>query len=237
MSNIAIQTKKEFNLALSDYEDQLTEKQIRAIYLLAFGSSFSSVSKIIDQPVSVIKKWIANEPVFAEALQYATSMTTQWKNAQLQALNALARERLFEILSIPYEEASQTDKKEISKAIKTVMDIENNSSQGGIVVGNIGNQLNMTESSAELIARHLRSFDRDGDGIEIQPNFSLPTLNREYSCHPETDYGLINFDADSRLYQCHLCGKWVDDLFFHADEKHNIREEEYRNAFRLQKVS
>jgi len=205
----------------------LTYKQMRAVQLLGHGIPAQIVSSSVGVSLDTINNWLSEDSIFNDAIIYARESAVEQSKKIIEQTRTLALDKALEILSQDYSKAFDQERREIARMARFVLE---RSDDSGSASGNsFTPQLFISTGSIDAIAARITELDKgeeyiEGEYIETHPS---------YSCHPETDYGVINYDDESDTRQCHICGGWFVDLFGHTNRKHGLSQEEYRTVFRI----
>lgn len=205
-----------------------TERQVAG--LAAYNVPLEIIAKRTACSVSEVKAMIESEHIQAE-ISLLRARNAASGDERLRALNDLAIDKLFEILSIDYDLANTGDKKEIARTARFVVESNLKSPNNEIYQSNQINNVVVAESSIEAIARYLASAQRSVPQ-DIIEQYQLESVAYTLSCSPGTEKGVINYDPDLDTYQCHVCGEWFHNLYDHVTA-HNVSPEQYKKIFEI----
>jgi transcriptional regulator with XRE-family HTH domain len=206
-------------------------KHIRAIEYLASGFSASQVAKMLKVSPSTLSIWLEAE-AFRAAVSDARRITISRSADFIKMASVLAQEKVIDILAQDYELAPDAEKREIARTARFILE-----GDGQQVVSSQVNNIIVTPMSdltADVIAKRIHQLEHESTAEEVSAEYTIKHAPRSVACHPETDFGVLNYNEDERTYQCHVCGRWYVDLYSHADDVHGLSTAEYKEAYYIQ---
>lgn len=248
---------------LEKYIDELSEQQIRAIPLLAFGMKPSKVAKTINVSDTTIRQWMRTDQNFRQAMSEFIDNSRYYHVSMLNQAAVRAWDRMFEYLDTDYPEEDRVGRTNQASAAKFVL------SELGIMRQEpereeADPQLNITEDSADIIARKVFELQNKDNpsGVETEytvvdslddndPRISYNNMNKardvgnvgdefgladkkpEFPKHPGTEYGEITYNDDESRARCHICGNWEIDLVMHIRNEHKLSPARYRRMYMI----
>lgn len=217
---------------IQDY-GALTDKQVRAAEYLAHGASIQQTARLVKVTAVTIRNWLAENAEFSTAVALANHRITSWRANEVKRLSMLAFERLEEILDQKYTEAIGDDRKEIARTARFMAELSAPNESSATQTNNLfAAQVHISDPSADIIARRIKEMELEGAGRpELSTTYAIKETPRSFVCHPDTDYGVLNYNTEELTFQCHICGKWFIDVYAHAESMHGLLKIEYKETF------
>lgn len=207
-------------------------KQIRAIEYLASGFSVTHTSRMIRVVPSTLSAWMELDG-FLSAVSDARRLMLSRSSAFIKMASVLAQDQIIDILSQEYDAAPDQEKREIARTARFILengreDIPNTQVNNSIIV------TPMSDLTADVIARRIHQLENPSNQEDISAEYTIKHAPKSVACHPETDFGVLNYNENEKTYQCHVCGKWYVDLYSHVEDIHGLSMREYKEAFYIQ---
>lgn len=231
-----LEKQEQLMLAIEDYTEYLTPDQLRVLPYLAHGISIGKTAAATGVSPTAIRKWKDEEIYFHSALAVATETISEWHNKRLNEISIKAWNVAEAILSQDYETADERQQKEMALMARHIIDKLGVNKRSDLHVTHevISPELNVSEQSADVIAKRIMELEKHGDEPPaVEGEYSIKEVDPRYQIHPETDYGKLNIDKEKHAIQCHICGEWVTGFVRHIDEYHGLMLDEYRTMYRL----
>jgi len=210
---------------------ELSQKQIRAARLLASNVSIGTIAPSLGVADSVVAGWLDDED-FSDAVAFL-AMRGNIISQLMQEATILSWMHIVDVLARDYSSLPASAKNEILKTARMVIQASGDAPQS--VNNNVGSvQMFVSGGSVDAIARRvteLQSVAATADKGEISSEYSIVDVDAQYSTHPDTDIGTINYDEESDKYQCHVCGTWQSDLYSHTRHAHGLTKERYGEIY------
>lgn len=234
MSENLVLKDSRFADVIRDYEDKLSATQIAALPYLAFGATIKKTSEIVGVEPGTVSGWMRNDISFKAALTDAHILVSEWHSDVLNQVAVLAWEHIWEILQTDYDKDDKLGRSEKAKTARFIVDRLNIKPKQVEVKHEVEMpQLNIEQTSIDLIARRLHELDTGDDGIDfVDAKFTISDIG-QMACHPDTDYGKVNIDTEIDKRQCHVCGEWFRYLSVHSRNVHGMDAEDYRRVFKI----
>jgi len=209
----------------------LSSQQVLAVPLLAAGIGEDEVARRIGVSVTVVRKWMSEDQNFIDAVRKFSDDYPSWYREIVDNAVVKALSTVMDILEqtprgdIRYDrirlQAAQTILKEFGGKDGLVLNliVPNNSRMHG------EDDVYYTEGSMSVVAQRIGELpdgddgEEDGEIIRMDP-------------HPDATYGMVTRDGSGRFI-CHVCGRRVRSIVFHADNVHGMSAEEYAEMFGL----
>ena len=212
---------------------ELSRKQISALPYLANGMSIQKVAALVKAKPKDISGWLEEQGTFQIALTKLVAIISQWHDEQIKLLSMRALEVYWEILEQDYSESSDLDKREISRAAQFIIRSATAEHKTQHVTHElVSPELNISEGTVDILARRVKEL-QEGETDEIEGEYKLEEVAPIFTCHPDTDYGVINYNEEIKSYQCHICGEWSKDFVQHIEDNHSLTRNEYRELFKI----
>jgi len=221
-----------FDSILTDYGD-FSAQQVQVLQYIVNGFTINQITTMVKSVSRLdVEKWLRMQDFREAALRMQQSSNT-WHAEARSRMKFLATQKIEEILAQDYVMSSDKERREIARTARFI--IEEDDAMAGLGAGNTfvnAPQLNITDSSVDLIAQQIRRLEAN-DSQDLTKKWDIFETPRVHALHMETDYGVINYDSETNEFQCHACGEWFVDLYSHALKKHSMSEREYNLAFRI----
>lgn len=243
----------------SGYAESLSEQQIRAIQLIAFGMHPGKVAKSIGVSDVTVRQWMRTDPAFRKALVDFTDNQRHYHQSMLNQAAVRAWDRLFEYLDTDYPEEDRIGRTNQAQAAKFVISELNLGKQEEEKEDSTP-QLHITEDSADIIARKVHELQggnrpveteytisdsipqddprlvynkMDSSDPDLQTEVKAASNEAQYPKHPNTEYGEISYNDDQTKARCHICGEWEIDLVIHIRNEHKLSPARYRHMYKI----
>lgn len=218
---------------LDDAATHLTADQVSVLPYLANGMSVKKASQLTKIPSRTIEEWKLNNNAFDIALTKLSAIIGEWHSQQIQLLAIRAWDVMWEILGQDYKDVSEKERTEMAKAAQFIIkSIAPDHSTKHITHEMLNPELNISEGTVDVIARRVKEL-QDGPKDTIEGEYKIEDVSSLYTCHPETDFGTINYDEVEDKYQCHICGKWYKILVEHVKDTHGLKIDYYKELFKI----
>lgn len=228
-----IQLHDALSSVVADYSTTLSVEQLRAIPLIAQGIPFFRVAKEVGVTTENIKSWYNLDRDFNMAVKQAINIASSWHEQEINKLGAVAVDRLWSIVGSNYESASESEKREIARTARFIIDKIVGQKQQQTITHEISTpELNISENTVDILAKRIHELSLQDDP-KVKTEYDIDHIETSFARHPDTDLGKINYDEVENMFQCHICGKWVVNLPDHIDKTHAISVVQYRKAFNL----
>lgn len=208
---------------------ELSRAQIKVARMLAAKVSVATAASSVGVAVSLVSGWL-EDSAFSAAVEYisrTSSLISELKNEA----TILSWMLIVDALSKDIEQVPNSSKVEMLKIARSIV-AQPDQPQGNTNVGTV--QMYVSGGSVDAIARRVSELQSESiiaAAENVSGDYDIVSVDAQYSVHPETDIGTINFDEDTGRYQCHVCGKWVLDLTDHANDVHGMKREKYNELF------
>lgn len=216
---------------LTEYGDRLTEQQIKALPLLAYGAQPKDIAKHIGATPDEIRQWLSTNMDLRAAVARAKTSMRDFHKQMLDQAGAYTWSIIFEKLTEQdVEVGGVLDEQRLKIAIEIMRQLSPGKSErsGGTNI-NVP-ILHIGGDSADLIAQRLHEISTpDVTSAEyhvVQDDFI------GIACAPGTYFGEMSMSG-SGLYLCHICGQETHDIIIHARNDHQISPARYRKLFKI----
>ena len=231
-NQIALADTEKIGAILDDAAVHLDADQIHALPYLAHGMSVSKVASITGVAVGRIDDWKGDNS-FATALARLSSVIGEWHAQQIQLLGIKAWEVMWETLGQDYASLEEKEKAEVARTARFVIDaIKPDHSTRHVVHEVISPELNISEGTVDVLARRVRELEL-GPKDTVEGEYRIEEVPSIYVCHPDTDFGVVNYDESMKKYQCHICGNWHVDFIDHIETSHSMGRKQYLEIFHI----
>lgn len=203
MQDIRPDKSEEINQMIQKYSDELSEDQLRALPMLAFGMTASRVAKLVNVSPTTIRNWKATDQTFRRALQEFAGKANIYHLAMLNQAASIAWDRVFEILQDEYDvedKVGRNNQANMAKFIIGELDVMN--SQDEPEESETELELHVSEKSVDLIAKRVQELNDGKDDTEIETEYEV---EQEQDDDPRTMHNSMsaaealdgeNFDAE-----------------------------------------
>lgn len=204
----------------------LSDEQLSIVHLLGAGLTMRKVSQISKIGIQKITAWMHGDPNFIQAVNNATDTRDKIIQDRLSQAGMLAADYAINILSeIPPDDIGRRLQADIAKTFiqashskKVAVTLE----APQIIASNV------EDGSREIIERFNKA---PTETYTVLNNVSIP--DTEALVSEGTKMGLINYDEETKKFQCHICGQWHYDLVFHVRKYHAMSAPRYREIYKL----
>jgi hypothetical protein len=213
----------------------LTPKQIKTAEYLAHNISIQRIATLVKTTPMEISRWIKDDHFRDVVSQLQVNVALEHQELSTQ-LAFLGGRQILDILTQDYESAGEQERREIARTARFAVETHDKVSQQPIVTANVfaPQQNNIAIGSVDAIARRIRELELEGEEVRIVDSYVPASVPATYRCHPDTDFGAFNYDEEIDKRQCHSCGKWVQDIYDHAQALHGLTRETYNNAYGIE---
>ena len=237
-------------------KSKLSAEQADVLPLIAFGMSPEDCSKSTGVPAALITKWLNSDTVFLSALSQYSVHIDMYHESKLNQAGTMAWTKVFDLLSEDTEKVYEQKEKrllqklqaDVAKFIIGELKIHATKSEVEHVV-DISPTLNVTDTSANLIAKRLHQLQTTSDfehqvvdgnfrPVDVYTDIGVEKRHEEIKSGyaPLIDgmeYGVVEY-GDNGTVRCHICGEYFNDLLGHISDIHNVDGYGYRQMFALE---
>lgn len=147
---------------INSYSDKLQEEQLEALPLIAYGMSISKVAKHTGLQEAKIRRWANTDPIFRQAVMDLRAVKNDYHRMMLDQASIMAWDEIFDILASGEDEKVRAD---MAKFIVGQLSLKTDKRE---IQHKVEPQLNVTEDSADLIARKLKELQDGKDTIDAE---------------------------------------------------------------------
>ena len=250
--------------AIEKYVDRLDENQIKALPLIAYGMASHNVAKQLNLPHNTILMWIRADHVFREALAIFKRYQEDYHRQKLNLVGALAWSKLENILTAEFDINDKDNRKlqmDAAKHVTGMLPLKDEKIQ----IEHKFSDDNLEQSSIDILTKRLAKKSDDDDIVEakytvsvldienpentatsmqtaekVGQQYGLPDEMKQieyfkYILSPDTRPGFMNFNEETRRWQCHICGGWFKDMVVHVRNDHQMSIARYREMYQIPK--
>lgn len=211
------------------YYNKLTDEQELCINYLALDMPILQVSNITKIPQDRIRMWLNSDNVFQAHLATTREQKSSIIQKQLDKAGILATNYAIKILSNEVETndfEGRRIQKDIAKSMLSIL--ASKKVEVKLSTQNEDKMDNIDDASRAIVNQY---SNPDAPQYVVVNNAQL--LIDEPILHKDTKMGEINIDVDHNQIQCHICGKWENDLVVHIRTSHGMSPIRYRELYKI----
>lgn len=212
------------------YEDELTSDQLLSLPYVIYGVSMEKTAELLKIEKRSLSSWARGNESYRAAL---SEMTAAMSEFHYSVLNQLAV-RAWDVLAKSLEDDSSYPPAERLKTARFIIEqlgLKTNKTEVKHTIEEAP-QVNVSEGSVDVIAQRLHQLMNGVSPVAevIDGEYRTIGLEPMVACHPETTFGVLNTNGEGYL-QCHVCGKWYEDLKIHIEGVHDLTQLSYRSKY------